>query len=115
MIKRLPKAFVDHLERECVLQLGKHYKFSRALMIEKLKCGNFIAAKRLTKALKKLRIRSPHELYALDPDSLWRMKGVGITQVFVAMCVLEAFDFDVSKWMGWSVPAKQEKHEVSNG
>lgn len=79
-------------------------------------CPNFVAAKRLHKALRKLQIDSPAKLYKLDPYSLYNMRGVGVSQLFVAECVLWKLHGikNPSKWYEKFIanPRKKRNHEV---
>lgn len=95
------KTFADKLD-EIVFQLSDKFTYSRRDMIEVLQCGNFNAATRLGKALKKLGINTPAQLYKLDPYSLVRIKSIGETSLYVAMCILASADYDVVKWWGWN-------------
>lgn len=76
-----------------------------------IKCPNFIAACRLEKNLKKLRIKSISQLWNFDPFSLFNTKGVGITQIYVAMCVVNV-EYDGVKWFDKFTPKKREKQNV---
>lgn len=78
-----------------------------------MNCPNFVAAKRLEKKLNRLKIFTIHALNRLDPFSLFNMKGVGIMQIFVAMCVLHAHPkYDGVKWLDNFTPKKREKQDV---
>lgn len=94
------KTFADKLD-EVVFAVSDTLTFSRRDMIEVLKCGNFNAATRLEKALKKLGIKTPAQLYKLDPFSLVRIRSIGETSLYVAMCILDSAGYDVVKWWGW--------------
>ncbi len=76
-----------------------------------MKCPNFIAARRLEKNLKKLKISSIAQLHRMDPFSLFNMKGVGLGQVYVAMCVVHT-RYNGLKWLDNFTPKKREKQEV---
>jgi len=77
-------------------------------MIDVLDCGNFAAAKRLQKVLKRLKITKTRELFKTDPLSLYRAKGVGDATVYVAMCILHAGGFDVLEWWGWKTEKEKQ-------
>jgi len=94
------KGFADKLD-EVIIEISEDFKFTRREMVEELGCANFVAAYRLQRVLKRLKITSPHELYKLDPFSLVRSKGIGEAAMFVAMCILDAGQYDVAKWWGW--------------
>jgi len=104
--KSLGKTFVAGLH-DVKLVIGKT-EFTHQQMIDLLGCGNFAAAARLTKVLKRLGVTTIPMLRKLDPASLFREKNVGMTTVYVAMCVLDAHQYDVEEWWGW----KQQKDNV---
>lgn len=95
------KGFADKLD-EAVLNVSQSLSYSRREMVEDLGCANFIAAARLEKVLKRLKIFSPAQLYRTDPFSLARAKGIGEAALFVAACILDANDYSVEKWWGWN-------------
>lgn len=94
------KGFADKLD-EMVFMSGD-MGYTRREMVEEIGCANFIAAARLSKVLRRLRVNNPKELYKLDPFSLARSKGIGEAALFVAMCILDANKFDVVKWWGFT-------------
>lgn len=94
------KTFADHLDA-VILQAGE-LEYSRREMVETLGCANFIAAARLEKVLRKLKIDTAKDLWNLDPMSLARSRGIGEASLFVAMCILDANDYDVKQWWGWN-------------
>lgn len=76
-----------------------------------INCPNFVAAKRLSKMLKKLGVKSIAQLWKLDPFSLFNTRGVGMTQVYVAMCVVHT-KYSGLKWIDRFAPKKREKQDV---
>jgi hypothetical protein len=70
-------------------------------MVEDLGCANFVAAVTLQKVLRKFGITTPSQLFKTDPFSIVRVKGVGETTMFVAMCILDAAQYNVKDWWGW--------------
>jgi hypothetical protein len=98
--KTIGKTFADRLD-ESILNVSRDLSFTRREMVELLGCANFVAAARLEKVLKRLKIHTPAQLHKTDPFSLLRSRGIGETSMFVAMCILEANEFDVEKWWGW--------------
>lgn len=101
----LGKTFADSLD-ETVVNSG-YLVFTKREMIENLGCANFAAASRLDSVLKKLKIKTAKQLQQTDPFSLLRTTGVGLTTMYVAMCILDYAGVDVEKWWGW----KQEKQQ----
>lgn len=90
------KGFADKID-EPLFHLGQS-GYSRRFMVENLGCANFIAAVKLGKVLKRLKITSILQLARTDPMSLARAKGIGEASLFVAMCILEAGNYDPVKW-----------------
>lgn len=80
-----------------------------------LNCPNFIAARRLEKNFTKLGIKTIGQLTELDPYSLFNTRGVGVTQVFVAECLIHRFSpIHVYTWYKKFLnPKKKRNHEVS--
>lgn len=95
--------FVRHLSAP-LLVIGSH-RYSRHDLVNDLGTGNFTAAARLGRVLKRLHIKSPAQLNDLTPESLARVVGVGVATLYVAMCVLEAEGYSIARWYGW------RKHE----
>lgn len=93
------KGFADKLDEE-VFKVGVAWFYTRREMVEDLGCANFIAASRLSSVLKRLDIKTPTQLFKLDPFSLARAKGIGEAALFVAMCILDAKGFDILDWWG---------------
>lgn len=113
--KALGKTFADKLD-EIAFEFGR-FSFTRRQMIEDIDCANFNAASRLEKALKKLDVNTPLQLFKLDPYSLKRIKGVGDATIYVAMCILDYCEFNIEEWWGWTEEsafkrAGKRKHEL---
>jgi hypothetical protein len=100
------KGFADKQE-ELVFVSGD-IVFTRRNMIEELDCANFIAAVRLAKVLRRLRIHTVKQLSKTDPYSLYRCKGIGDTAVYVAMCILDSHGVDINRWWGHKDAATKE-------
>src|SRR3970040_2435368 len=90
------KGFADKLD-EVVIESGKLI-YTRREMVERLGCANFIAAAKLSKILRRLGIATPAQLNNMDPFSLARVKGIGESCLFVALCILEEAEYDVEEW-----------------
>lgn len=90
------KGFADHLDT-AIFKVGD-WQYTRRQMVETLGCANFIAAARLSKVFRKLKIESAAQLNKMDPFSLVRTKGIGQACLFVAMSILDAGGYDVMKW-----------------
>ncbi len=91
------KGFADRLDEYIMPNLA----ITRRAMVEDLGCANFIAAARLDKVLRRLGIDSPAKLFKTNPLDLARCKGIGESAIFVAMCFLDATQYNVEEWWGW--------------
>lgn len=78
-----------------------------------MKCPNFIAARRLEKTFKYLKIKTVAQLWNFDPFSLFNTRGVGITQIYVAMCVVN-IKYNGLKWINKFTPKRREKQDVQS-
>lgn len=123
----ISKTFADKFD-EIVINVSQELSFTKREMVEELNCANFLAAYNLSRVLKRLEIFTVNKLYRTDPFSLVRSKGIGETAIYVAMCILDANEYDVKKWWGWKETntvkfsafkhratrriAKKGKHEV---
>jgi hypothetical protein len=94
------KTFADRLD-EIVIHVSQDISFTKREMIEQLECANFPAAYRLSKVLKKLEIFTPAKLFRTDPQSIVRVRGIGETSIYVAMCILHYKGYSVAEWWGW--------------
>lgn len=100
----LGKGFADKQE-EVVFESG-YMQYTRRNFTQDIGCANLIAAGRLAKVCRRLKINTLPQLFKTDPYSLYRCKGIGDASLFVAMCILDSSGFDAVKWWG---PEKQEK------
>lgn len=107
----LGKTFADKLD-EPVISVSDELNYSRREMVDFIGNANFSAASRLNKALKKLKVTTIKGLYEIDPFSLYRMKGIGDTTVFVVMCILNAHKYNVMEWWNWK-DAEQKKAAIA--
>lgn len=118
------KGFADKLD-ELIVESGK-LVYTRRQMVEQLGCANFVAAAKLSKILRRLGISTPAQLNNMDPLSLARVRGIGESCLFVALCILEANEYDVEDWWQYKdnnvkfssfkahaiTHARRRKHEV---
>jgi len=95
------KGFADKME-EYIMDESPSMRFTRRQMIDELGCANFLAAYRLSKVLKRLKISTPLQLARFDPFSLVRTRGIGETAMYVAMCILDFNKYDPVKWWGFN-------------
>jgi transcriptional regulator of aromatic amino acid metabolism len=95
----LGKTFLDH-QREVVLRIGND-AWTRDEMVSQLKCANINAARLLTRAAEKLQVESVKQMAArISLEDLFAVKQVGITTVYVWLCVLDALaDQDPMRWI----------------
>lgn len=96
----MDKAFLDRLN-EGVLTIGTTTLNAREF-IGQVGVPNLVAARKLTKVLKELNIKTIKELFNLGAIPLLRVKGVGNAQMWVAMHLLDSHAYDVLKWWGWT-------------
>jgi hypothetical protein len=98
--KLLGTTFVKNSLDEVIFKCGRT-EYSKLDMVDSLGCGNFAAAKKLSKALERIGVQSITQLVRLGPLPLARMKGVGPATLYVAMCILDAHGGHVERWWGW--------------
>lgn len=121
------KGFADKLDAP-IFNMSNGWQYTRRQMVEDLGCANFIAAAKLSKVLGRLKIHSPAQLFRLDPASLARTSGIGESCLFVAMCILDAAQYNVMEWWEYKrdnvvkfstfkqqviKKARKRKHEVA--
>lgn len=94
----LGKRFVD-LQHEVVLRIGKT-GWTRQEMVDRLHCGNFNAARRLTRAAQQLGVGSPTEMASrVSLEDLFKVRDVGVTTVYVWLCILEGINKNPLQWL----------------
>jgi hypothetical protein len=98
--KVISKGFADKLD-ETIIDVSRDISFTRREMVEDLGCANFLAAYRLQRVLKRLKITTFRQLFDTDPFSLARAKGIGEAAIFVAMCMLDNAQYSVEEWWQW--------------
>lgn len=86
---------------EPILRIGTELSFTRHTLVTHLGCGNWVAAKRLDKTLRHLGLRSIAMINEIDPVSIARRTGVGMSQMYVLTCLLDHVDIDVERWWHW--------------
>jgi len=98
--QRAGKDFVDRLD-EVVISVGE-FTFSRREMIELLHCGNFAAGARLNRALRQFSgYRTVSELAkGVKIGDLMSVRHVGVTTVYVFMCIVEYAKLSPLRWLG---------------
>ena len=98
--KTIGKTFADRID-ELAINVSAELSFTKREMVETIGCANFMAAARLERILKKLKIYNPKALWEANPIDLLRVKGIGETSMFVAMCILDISGYSVEEWWGW--------------
>jgi hypothetical protein len=94
----LGKHFID-TQHEAVLRIGKTV-FTRQEMVDRLRCGNFNAARRLTRAATELGVASAQEMAArVSLEDLFKVRDVGVTTVYVWLCLLEGMNKNPLQWL----------------
>ena len=96
---KLDKSLIDRLTSRHIELLG--HGFSRQTLVEDLKIATPLAAARLAVTLKKMQIRTPHQLFKMPPLDLASKRGVGMAQLYVAMVLLDDAGYSVADWWGW--------------
>jgi hypothetical protein len=95
------RRLVEHYEMDDVFSVSGELRFTRKEAIEELKCANWIALAKLAKMLRRLKIKTARQLFLADPKDLIDTKGIGVTTLYVAMCVLDHHGYRVAEWWGW--------------
>lgn len=94
----LGKGFVDR-QHEVVLRIGKT-GWTRQEMVDRLHCGNFNAARRLSRAAEQLQVHSAQEMATkVSLEDLFRVRDVGVTTVYVWLCILETLNKNPLQWL----------------
>lgn len=94
----LGKTFVDR-QHEIVLRIGKT-GYTRQQMVDTLHCGNFNAARRLSRAAEQLAVNSAQEMATrVSLEDLFRIRDVGVTTVYVWLCILETLNKNPLQWL----------------
>lgn len=94
----LGKTFVTRLS-ETALQIGSD-AWSRHELANDLGCGNYRAASLVTRAMRKLKVRSIEEVFTYDPIDLAGIHQLGETGMWVLLRALEAKGFNTLAWYG---------------
>lgn len=97
--KFLGHTFVTR-QRTIALQIGSQ-QWTRWELANVFGLPHFRAAGALTTYLRREGIKTLEQLYALDPDELAAVKGVGETAAYVAASVLQVEKFDAKRWAGF--------------
>jgi len=95
----LGKTFVNY-EHEVVFDL-KDLQITRSELATRFGCCHLSAARRLSNNLKLHGITRVNELHATPPDELMGLAGVGVVQLFVALCILSEHGIDIEKYYGY--------------
>lgn len=94
----LGKTFRAKLDEQ-ILVIGKD-TWTRQEIVDKLHCGNFVAAANLTKVAHKLQVESLAQLVSrFTLNDLFQERGVGVTTVWVLLCAQEDQQKDPLKWV----------------
>lgn len=106
--KTLGKSFAESLDEPFVTFFGEEW--SRRQIVDRLHLANMTAVRRLENLFKRLRVKTVEQLSTLDPYSLYRTRGVGATQLFVAMCLLDVHGYDPVSW--WDAFDEKSKSKM---
>lgn len=81
----LGKSFVRD-QAKVVLTVGKE-TFDKYTLVQDLNCcGSYRAARLLTQALERLGVETDREAARVDVEMLAKLKGVGVTTLYVFLC-----------------------------
>lgn len=97
--KLLGHTFVTR-QNQTALQIGEQ-KWSRWELANVFGLANFRAAGTLTMHLRRLGVKNLEQLYAISPEELAAIKGVGETGAYVAASILKENKFDAKHWAGY--------------
>lgn len=94
----LGKTFLDR-QREVVLRIGSN-TWTRDELVTQVKCANINAARLLSKAAARLDVENAQHMAAhVSLDELFAQEHVGITTVYVWLCVLDAMNQNPLAWI----------------
>lgn len=94
----LGKSFVTRFN-EVALQIGKD-KWTRHQLADELGVGNYRAAALVTRALRKLQVKSLEEVFSWDPIDLAHVHQLGETGMWVLLRALESKGHNPKAWYG---------------
>ena len=85
-----------------VLTVGDALVFDKYTLVHDLACsGSYRAARLLTKALSSLGVKSLEDIKRLDVTRLAKLKGVGVTTLYLFLCLREREGGGIAKrWYG---------------
>lgn len=95
-VKFLGSSFINRQD-EIILRIGTT-AWTRTELVQKIGIAHMAAAARLSTTLRKAKVTSLEQLYALDPRELALTRGLGETTVFVVMAILHTEGFNASQW-----------------
>lgn len=97
--KLIGKDVVNRLD-ELLIDTGS-LQISKNDLVRVYGSGNWRAARNVGRALKRLGLKTPKDIYRMDPFSFARISRFGSDSFFVLMCILDHHGFGVEKWWGW--------------
>lgn len=97
--KILGATFVNHLNgsEHAVITDGKRF-ISKHRLVMDYGTGNFLAARNIFKMMKKLRLTSITEFFDYRPEEIADMKTIGVTGLYVLICIGRARGVDIAQW-----------------
>lgn len=109
----LGKGLIDH-QQKVVLEIGDD-RWTRQEMIDKLHCGNFVAAANVSRAMKNLGVRSVKDaVRSVVVSELMTIRGIGVTSVYVFMCAVNAVGKDPLEWVDFERSPKTVGTKIHN-
>jgi hypothetical protein len=107
------RRLVEHYESDAVFYVSDELSFTRNEAIQNLQCANWVALRKLERLMKRQKIRTARQLFITPPAKLIDTDGVGIVTLFVAMCILDYYEFDVAEWWGWREREKTRQKKTT--
>lgn len=98
----LGSSFVTALNGKVIFKDGKH-TYSKHQLVRAFQTGNYRAAGLLMHAMKTCGYTKVEQLFDVPPEDLAGIKNVGVTTLFVLICIGEARGIDVEKWWGGKI------------
>ena len=102
----LGQSFVNK-QNEIVLRIGSK-QWTRMQLVRSIGIGNMAAAAKLSSVLRRTKVMTIEQLYAVDPRDFALIPKLGETTVFVAMAVLASEGFSVDRWISQIVGEKRK-------
>lgn len=94
-----------------LLRLGKE-NLTKHELVMRFGTGNFLAARRLAMLMDKMKMKSVMEFFDVSPTHLAELHGVGITMLYVLICIGKERKVDIKKWYASDKTFTTMKHRA---